>query len=184
MMAQAITEVPQQQGGLPQLNVIKDGTYTNQVAWLVLTFVVLYVVISRMVLPKIGNVLQEREENIAGNLDTAERLRSEAEAVKAAYETAVADARAKAQQIITDTKADIQSEIAKVQSELDAKLGADAEAAEARIVAAKNEALGSIADVASDVAKDVIVKLAGDVKVTDKAVSDAVSTALDNAKGA
>lgn len=183
-MAEAITEVPQEQGGLPQLNVIKDGSYTNQVAWLALTFIVLYVVISRMVLPKIGNVLQEREENIAGNLDVAERLRSEAEGVKTAYEEAVADARAKAQQIILDTKADIQSEISKAQSELDAKLGAEAEAAEARILAAKNEALETIADVATDVAKDVIAKLAGDIKVTDKAVTDAVTIALDGAKGA
>jgi len=183
-MAQATTEVPQADGGLPQLKVIEDGTFTNQIAWLVLTFIVLYVVIAKMVLPRVGSVLQEREESIAGNLDTAERLRAEAEEIKKSYEAAVAEAKANAQQTILDSKAEIQASFSKAQSDLDAKLTAQAEDAEKRILAAKTAALESVGEIAGTVTKEIIGKLAGDADVADKAINDAVSAALNDVKGA
>ncbi|MBL4639149.1 MAG: hypothetical protein JKY57_01330 [Kordiimonadaceae bacterium] len=180
-MAEASTEVPQQ--GLPQLNVIADGSYTNQVAWLVLTFVFLLLIVSRIVLPRVGKVMAEREEKVADDLDTAERQKNEAEKVKAAYEAAVAAARAKAQEAVAGAKDTIQADIAKAQSELDADLGAKAADAEARIKKARDEALSGIDTVAAEVASDMVAKLGG-VEADDKAVSKAVKSALDSAKGA
>lgn len=182
-MANANTEVAQDQGGLPQLNVIADGTYTNQIAWLLLTFLFLFFVVSRIVLPRVTKVLGEREENVANNLDTAERLKNEAEEVKAAYEAAVADARKKAQEIVLGAKDTIQADIAKAQSELDAALGAKAEEAEARIMKARDEALAGIDTVAAEVTSEMVAKLAG-VEAKEKTVTDAVKAALEAAKGA
>lgn len=186
VLAQAATEVAgaaEKAGGLPQLNVIADGSFTNQLAWLLVTFTLLFVIVWRTVLPRVTNVLEEREEKIAGDLDSAERLKAEAEEVKAAYETAVANARAKAQEIVLGAKETIQADIAKAQAELDAKLGAQADEAEARIAKASEEALASIDSVATDVAAEMVAKLGG-VEAKDKAVKDAVSSALANVKGA
>jgi F-type H+-transporting ATPase subunit b len=184
--AQAATEAAGQAaekaGGLPQLNVIADGSFTNQIAWLVITFFVLFFIVWRVVLPRVTTVLGEREENIAGNLDTAERLKADAEEVKAAYETAVANARSKAQDIVLGAKDTIQSDIAKAQADLEGKLNAKAEEAEARISKARDEALASIDSVAAEVASDMVAKLGG-VEAKDKAVKDAVSTALSSVKG-
>ncbi|MFC3053133.1 F0F1 ATP synthase subunit B family protein [Kordiimonas pumila] len=182
-MADAHTEVVEQPAGLPQLNVIADGTFTNQLAWLVLTFLVLFLVVSRMVLPRISKVMGEREEKVATDLDTAERLRNEAEEIRVAYEASVTDARAKAQQVIVATKETIQADIAKAQAALDKKLGTKADKAEKAIAKAREEALLSIDSVATEVATQVIAKLGG-IEPKDKAVNDAVKAALDTVKGA
>ena len=161
---------------MPQLNVIFDGTYTNQVAWLLLTFVLLYVVVSRLVVPRVTTVLEEREEKIAGDLDAAERLRGEAEGVREAYEVSINEAKLKAQQTLAEAKEAAKADLSKAQAELDAKLLADAAAAEERIAAAKAEALAGLEGIAADVAADMVAKLGGgDVKadVVGKAVADA-----------
>lgn len=180
-MAEATTEtVEQSTGGLPQISVFEDGTYTNQVAWLLLTFVLLYIVVSRMVVPRVTSVLEEREEKIAGDLDAAERLRAEAEGVREAYEASIANARAKAQQTLADAKDAARADLAKAQAELDAKLLADADAAEKRIADAKTEALAGIEAIATDVAAEVIGKLGG-ADVSADAIGKAVATAAKEA---
>lgn len=180
-MARATTEtVEQDAGGLPQIVVFEDGTFTNQIAWLLLTFVLLYVIVSRMVVPRVTSVLEEREEKIAGDLDAAERLRTEAEGVREAYEASIADARAKAQQTLADAKEAARADIAKAQAELDAKLLSDADAAEKRIEDAKAEALAGIEGIATEVAADMVAKLgASDVSADDigKAVASATKGA-------
>lgn len=177
-MAEATTElVEQDAGGLPQLNVIEDGSYTNQIAWLLLTFVLLYVLVSKLVVPRVTSVLEEREEKIAGDLDTAERLRREAEEMRAGYEASIADARANAQKTLMAAKEAAQADMAKAQADLDTKLSKAAEEAEARIEAAKSEALGSLEGIATDVATTLVSKLSG-ADADDAAVSKAVKSAL------
>ncbi len=83
-MAEAHTEVAHKEAGLPQLNI---ATFEEQVVWLFLTFIVLFVIVSRLVLPRVTKVLEEREERIANDLDTAERLRKDAEDVRNAPRT-------------------------------------------------------------------------------------------------
>lgn len=180
-MAQATTEtIEQEAGGLPQLNVIADGTYTNQVAWLVLTFVLLYVVVSRLVVPRVTSVMEEREEKIAGDLDHAERLRTEAQGVRESYEASIADARLRAQQTLADAKEAAKAELARAQAKLDEKLKADADAAEARINDAKTEALKGLEGIAAEVAADMIAKLGGG-DVSADTVGKAVSAAVKGA---
>ncbi|TNE61609.1 MAG: F0F1 ATP synthase subunit B' [Alphaproteobacteria bacterium] len=179
-MSEAHTEVAEQKGGLPQLNL---ATYEEQIIWLIISFAVLFLIVSRAVLPRVTKVLEEREERIATDLDTAERLRKDAEEVKASYEAAVAEARRKAQELILGAKDAIQADIAKAQAELDAELGKKADEAEARIAKAKDEALAGISEIATGAAVDIMAKLAG-VEGEDAAVAKAVETALASRKGA
>ncbi|MFC4347497.1 F0F1 ATP synthase subunit B' [Kordiimonas lipolytica] len=180
-MAEAHTEVAHEEaGGLPQLNF---ATYEEQVVWLFLTFIVLFVIVSRLVLPRVTKVLEEREERIANDLDTAERLRKDADDVREAYEEASAKARKQAQDTILKAKEKIQADIAKAQAELEETLAAKAAEAEARISKAREEALAGVGDVASDVAADLVAKLAG-IEGDDAAVSGAVKSALADVKGA
>ncbi len=176
-MLQATTEVPQQTGGIPQLNVITDGSFTNQIAWLVLTFVFLYLIVSKMVLPRVTTALEGREEKIADDLDAAERLRGEAADVRAAYEKAVADARGQAQKTIQAAKDQAQADLAAEQAKLDDKLAAAADAAEARINDAKNQSLADLETIAVDVATDIVGRLA-QAPSGDGDISDAVKAAL------
>lgn len=178
---EAHTEVAEaQSGGLPQLDI---ATYDEQIVWLVISFAVLFLIVSRAVLPRVTRVLEEREEKIATDLDTAERLKREAEDVKGTYEAALAEARKQAQDIVLKTKDTIQADIAKAQADLDADLGAKAAEAEEQIVQARKQALAGIDAVANEVAVELVVKLAG-IDADDKAVAGAVKDALANVKGA
>lgn len=183
--AQTATEVAHEaaKGGLPQLNVIADGSFTNQIAWLLVTFFFLFLIVWRLVLPRVTSVLEVREEKIANDLDAARRLKTEAEDMKAAYEATVADARAKAQEAILGAKETIQADIAAAETKLNTELTARAEAAAARIAEASKEALASIGTVASEVAVAMVAKLGG-IEADEKAVKTAVKTALSSVKGA
>ena len=180
-MATANTEVPvEKEGGLPQLDF---STFEEQLVWLFLSFIVLFVIVSKVALPRITRVLEEREDRIAGDLDMAERLKKEAEEIKADYEVKTAEARAKAQAVIAEAKASVQAEFAATQAKLDTKLNAEADLAEQRIMAAKDEALAGLSAVAEEVTTELASKLAGlDADAGD--VAKAVKTALDTVKGA
>src|SRR5271157_3555225 len=79
---------------MPQLDF---STFPSQLFWLAVVFVVLYLLMARIGLPKVGAVIAERKAKAAGDLDQASRMKAEAEAVMAAYERSLADARAQAQ---------------------------------------------------------------------------------------
>lgn len=180
-MAEAHTEVPTEKApGLPQMDF---ATFEEQVVWLFLTFIVLFLIVSRLVLPRVTKVLEEREETIATDLDTAERFKKEAEDVKNAYEEAVAQARKQAHDTIIGAKEQIQADIAKAQADLDASLAEKAAAAEASIAKAREEALASVGDVAKEVAGELVSKLGG-LDGDDAGVAKAVDAALSDAKGA
>lgn len=182
-MLQATTEIPEQQaGGIPQLNVLEDGSYTNQIAWLVLTFAFLYFVVSKLVLPRVATALEGREEKIAADLDAAETLRGEADEVRTSYEKAVADARAQAQKTIQAAKDKAAADIASEQAKLDEKLAEAASAAEGRINDAKKQSLAELETIAVDVASDIVSRLA-QTPSSDSDISKAVKAAM-TAKGA
>lgn len=176
----AMTEQPAKQGGLPQLD---HTTFSEQVAWLFLTFIVFYIVVSRFVLPKVDSVLEERDEKIAADLDKAEALRAEVEEIKASYEASLTDARAKAQKASMETKEAIQADVTKATAELDAKLSAQAEEAAKTVAAAKAKVMEDMETVAADVATDLVSKLTG-LDVDAKSVNAAVAAKLSAAKGA
>jgi len=158
--------------GMPQLD---PSTYTSQVFWLVITFVILYVVMSRVALPRVREVLETRATRLQGDLDEAQRLRTESEKAIAAYEAALAQARAKAQANVGETRLRATKAAADTKAKQDAELAQTAKAAEAGINAAKQKALANMADVAAETARDIVQRLTG-VAVTPEAAKAAVSS--------
>ena len=87
--------------GLPQLN---PADFSPQLIWLALTFVVLYLILARVALPRIGEVLDERRDRVQRDLDAAERFKTETDAALAAYEKALSDAHGKASSMAKDMR--------------------------------------------------------------------------------
>lgn len=160
--------------GLPQLD---PSTYSSQVIWLVITFVVLYVLMAKVALPKIGEVLEERQSKIDDNLAKAEELKSQSDAASKAYETSLADARSKAQDAIREVKDAAHAEAAARQSEMNNKLQAKIADSEQVISSARDEALSGIKEVATDVASSAVSKLTGD-DPKEASVDKAIDLAL------
>lgn len=143
---------------MPQFD---PAVFLPQIIWLIITFGVFYFAMSRLVLPRIGDVLEDREERIADDLDQAQQFSDESAGLQDSFEGALSEARAQSMQEIAAARAQAQAQIDAKAAETDAALSVKAEEAEARISAEKSAALAELETVATDVCKDVIKKLLG-----------------------
>lgn len=159
---------------MPQLDV---SYFPPQLVWLAITFVVLYFLMARLAIPKISEVLENRQNRISSDLEEAKRLSEDADKAKAEYEASLADARSKAHGIVAELKAEMAKEQEASKAELDGKLAAQAKEAEASIQAAKDTALSHVREIAADAAKTTVGRLV-DLNVSDADVSSAVDASM------
>ena len=143
---------------MPQLNPLD---WAPQIIWLIIVFGILYVLMVKVVLPRIGGVIEARASHIAKDLAEADRLRRRTEEAIAAYEQALAEAKQKAHAIIDAGRAKLKEEIAAEREKLERELGKKSAEAEARINAAKVSAMKDVNAVAADVAADIVRQLIG-----------------------
>jgi F-type H+-transporting ATPase subunit b len=141
-----------------------DATYfPGQLLWLAITFGALYLIMSRVALPRIGSILETRRTRIEGDLREAERLRQETEKAAAAYEEALAEARRNAGVIAEETRASIKADIDGRRADVETGLASRMAEAEARITADKNAALANVGSIAAETAQAVVAQLSGSV---------------------
>jgi F-type H+-transporting ATPase subunit b len=143
---------------MPQLNPLDWGP---QLIWLLITFGILYVLMLKVALPRIGAVIEARADRIAKDLAEADRLRRQTEEAIAAYEQTLAEAKQKAHAIIDEGRAKLKAESAAERARLDAELAERGAEAETRINAAKTAAMRDVNEVAANVAADIVRKLIG-----------------------
>lgn len=160
--------------GLPQLD---RTTFAPQVIWLAIAFAVLYWAMSRIALPRIGEVLAERQNKIDGLLERAEDLKTEAEAVLAAYDKAIAKARADAREVVRQAAGRAAKTAADRHAALASRLGEEIKAGEARINEAKDRALAGIGPAATEIARAVVARLAGEA-VDARALAPTIDATL------
>ncbi len=172
--AHAGTEVPAgagHEGGLfPPFD---PSTFPSQLLWLAITFGLFYLFLKRVALPRLGGILETRSGRIAQDLDQAARLKGEADAAVAAYEQALAEAKANAnaigQQARDAAKGDAEAKRKSVEADLDGKLAE----AEARISRIKADAMKDVGAIAETTATAIVERLVG--KADKAAVSAAVA---------
>ena len=157
-------------GGLPQLNF---DTFPNQIFWLCVTLVVIYLVLSKVALPRIAAVLAERQGTITNDIAAAEELKQKAADAEAAYEKALADARSEASRIAGETKAEIQTEVDAAIAKADAEIVARTAEGEAKIAEIREGAAVAVKEVAEDTAKAVGAAMGvdADAKVINAAIT-------------
>ncbi|MBK5934714.1 F-type H+-transporting ATPase subunit b [Rhodovulum imhoffii] len=155
--------------GMPQLDF---ATFPNQIFWLVVTLVVIYFVLSRIALPRIGAVLAERQGTISNNIAAAEELKLRAQEAERAYEKALADARAEAQRIVGEARAEIQADLDAATAKADAEIAARSAEAEKAIAEIRAGAMESVTEVARDTAREIVAAMgfSADAATVDAAV--------------
>jgi F-type H+-transporting ATPase subunit b len=151
--------------------------FISQIFWLAVTFTIMYLLMSRLVLPRIGEVLEERSERLAADIDKAEALKKEADGVVAQYEAELAKAREQATKVLAQASQEISEIASRRQQEFGAELARKTADAEARIEAAKAEAKAQVRDIAQAAAGDIVEKLTGS-SPTDQTVTRNVDAAM------
>jgi F-type H+-transporting ATPase subunit b len=171
----AHTEAPVGHGAFPPFQ--KD-TFASQLVWLALTFVLLYALMAKIALPRIGAILATRGKRIADDLKAAERLKEQSDAAHAAYEKGLSDARGRAQAIANTTREQHTAEAEEVRKRLEAQLNLKIGEAEKSIAATRTAAMANVRTIAADAAAAIVQRLIGHAPA-EQDVAAAVGDVLD-----
>ena len=145
--------------GMPQL----DSTYwASQAFWLVLIFTLLYLVLSKMFIPKIKESLDDRENKIKDDLDEAQKLKFVAEEKLREYEITIEKTKKEAQRVIFESKNKLSFEIQNKKKEIEKEIGAEVKNAEKEIENLKKDSLISISTISEEMASKVIEMVSGE----------------------
>jgi F-type H+-transporting ATPase subunit b len=145
---------------MPQLDF---STFPSQVFWLAISFAVLYLLMAKLIVPRIEGVIGARQTRMDGDLAGASRLQSEAEAVMAAYEKALAAARDKAQATMKETTDRLNAIAAERQTQASAMISRKLAEAERRIGEEKARAMASLREISVEVAQAAASRLGAPV---------------------
>jgi F-type H+-transporting ATPase subunit b len=161
-------------GGFPPFQ--KD-TFASQLLWFALVFVALYLLMSRLALPRVASILEDRRRRIENDFAEAQRLKSESDAAIAAYEKALADARSRAQALANETRQKAAAEAEASLKALDAMLNTRIADAEKVVVQKRDAAMLNVRDIATDAALAIVERLIGTTPPRTQ-VADAVAGVL------
>ncbi len=145
-------------GGFPPFD---PATFSSQLVWLALAFGLLYLLLTRVALPRIAEVIDERRDRIVRDLDAADRLKGETEKALAGYEQALADAKSNAGSIAKEAHGKLTADIERERSGVEAAIAGKLVEAETRIATMKSKALAQVNDIATETAGAIVDQLGG-----------------------
>ncbi len=172
--AGTLAETPAEHNVFPPFDAT---TFASQLLWLAITFGVLYYLMTKMVVPRIAGIIEDRRDRIASDLDNADRLKSESEDAMAGYEQALATARAKAFTIAEAARDEARSAAEAQRHAVEAELAKKLAGAEARIAEIKSSALAEVGAIAGE-ATAALVKTLIDADIAQGDVGTAVAAAM------
>ena len=172
----AHTEAP---GGKHAFPPFDSQHFPSQLFWLALTFILLYVLMSRIALPRVASIFAEREKRVSDDLAAANRFKEQSEAANAAYQKSLADARAHAQGIASATRERQAAEADATNKKLEAQLHEKLAAAEQSIAATRTAAMSNVSSIAAETASAIVERLIG----TAPAPGDVSAAVAEIAKG-
>ena len=172
--AHSEAEGGQHSGAFPPFD---TSTFPSQLVSLVVLFVALYIIVSRIALPRVGAVIDARQNKIEGDLGEAQKLKDQSEAALKAYESELATARSKAQSISAANREKLNAAAEAERKTLEDKLSAKLADAEKSIAATRTSAMSNVRGIAADAASAIVQRLTG-IAPDGKSVASAVDAAL------
>jgi F-type H+-transporting ATPase subunit b len=153
----------------------QKDSFASQLFWFVLAFALLYVLMAKLGLPRVGSILAARRERIEGDVAAANQLKRQADQAFAAYEKALADARARAQAIAQETRERLSADAERDRKALEDRLNSKLADAEKAIAASRAAAMENVRGIAVETAAAIVARLTGTApaeKITAQAVDD------------
>ena len=155
----------------------EKSTFASQLVSLLIAFVALYLIVSRIALPRVGSVLDQRANTIEGDLADAQKLKDESDAALKAYESELAAARSRAQAIGAETREKLNAASEAERKTLEDRLSVKLAEAEKAIAATRQTAMGNVRGIAADAAAAIVQRLTG-LAPDGKSVDSAVDASL------
>jgi F-type H+-transporting ATPase subunit b len=171
MATSSHTEQPHGKPPFPPFN---GETFASQLVWLVITFVALYLIVSKLALPRVGSIIEARRSAIADDLAKAQGFKDASDKELATYEEELAAARARAQAIGSDTRDKLAAQAERERKVLEDRLNARLAEAEKTIDATRRTAMGNVRAIAGEAAAAIVQRLIGTAPE-----ANAVSAAVD-----
>ena len=170
----AHTEAPAEKHEFPPFQ--KD-TFASQLVSLVIAFVALYLIVSRIALPRVGGAIDARQNAIDGDLAAAQKLKDESDSALKSYESELAAARARAQAISTETRDKLNAASEAERKTLEEQLSLKLAEAEKTIASTRETAMSNVRGIAADAAAAIVQRLTG-VLPDGASVNSAVDASL------
>jgi len=164
-------------GHTPSFPPFEPHTFASQLVWLAITFVALYLIVSRLALPRVGGIIENRQKTIADNLAAAQKLRDDSDNELKAYENELAQARAKAQAIGAETREKLNAQADQERKTLENSLADKLASAEKTIASTREAAMSNVRDIATESAAAIVQQLTGATPEA-QAVQSAVDASL------
>ena len=145
-------------GGMPQLN---PEFWISQIFWLTITFGILYIVLSKLILPKISSNLELRKSQISDNIEAAEKQREESESKLKEYDEVIAKSKTEAKNIFNQAREKVLKDINAKKNILEKQINEEVKKAEEEINKLRLEAPTKINKIAIETSSELIQKLIG-----------------------
>jgi F-type H+-transporting ATPase subunit b len=155
----------------------EKSTFASQLVSILIAFVALYLIVSRIALPRVGRVIDERQNAIDGDLAAAQKLKDESDNALKAYESELAAARSRAQAISAETRDKLNAASEAERKTLEDRLSLKLAEAEKTIAATRETAMSNVRGIAADAAAAIVQRLTG-VLPDGTAVNSAVDASL------
>ncbi|SPH16650.1 ATP synthase subunit b' [Defluviimonas aquaemixtae] len=159
--------------GMPQLDF---ASFPNQIFWLVVALFVIYFILSRIALPRIGGIIADRQSTITNDIAAAEELKVKAGEAEKTYNQALIDARSEANRIVAEARLEIQADLDKATAKADAEIAARAAESTKRVEEIRAHAAENVTEVAKATTAEILAAFGG--KADAKAITSAINARL------
>ena len=154
-------------GGMPQLN---PEFWFSQIFWLIITFGIMFILLSKLVLPKISENLETRKAQILENIEAAEKQREESDNKIKEYEKLILNSKNEAKDFFNRAREEILKDIDKKRENLEKEINKEINKVEKEILDLKNKSPEKIRKIAIDTSSDIVKQLIG-VEVNNSSIS-------------
>ena len=154
-------------GGMPQLN---PEFWFSQIFWLIITFGIMFILLSKLVLPKISENLESRKAQILENVEAAEKQREESDNKIKEYEKLILNSKNEAKDFFNRAREEILKDIDKKRENLEKEINKEINKVEKEILDLKNKSPEKIRKIAIDTSSDIVKQLIG-VEVNNSSIS-------------
>ena len=146
-------------GGMPQLN---PEFWISQIFWLILTFGIMYLVLSKLILPKISNNLETRKSQILENIEAAEKQREDSDAKLKEYDEIISKSKLKANSILNQAREKAIKDIKTKKETMEKEIEKEISKAQKEITELKKNSISSIQNISENITSNIIEKISGD----------------------